>query len=245
MIDHDRAHYARMAFDAIDAFETLATQESVIARMSAILSNFGFTSFLVVSTRPTTVGKPVPRFHMNGWPLAWSEEYLRRKYFTEDPIAMHTLQAVDPFEWRDVCYSDERFPRGREVMNTAGECGLKQGMVIPIVRNDVVAAVTMAGEQPEFDANARRAIHLVGLFAHEKAMALESQTGPPRRVLTDRERDVVAWVAAGKTAWDISIILGVSEAAVVKRINNAMRKLDASNRAQAVAHAIRAKEIII
>lgn len=243
-MSQDKMDYARIAFDAVDAFEELTTQEEIVAKMSSILSQFGFTSFLIVSTRPTTVGKPEPRFHTNGWPEQWSDEYLRQKYFADDPIAMHTLRAIDPFEWANIRFTDECWPRGRKIMDTAAECGLRNGIVIPIVRSDVVAAVTMAGEHPDLDPGAKRAIHLIGLFAHAKAIALESQKVPVR-VLTDRERDVVAWVAAGKTAWDISKILGVSEAAVIKRINNAMRKLDASNRAQAVAHAIRAKEIIV
>jgi LuxR family quorum sensing-dependent transcriptional regulator len=236
--------YARFAFDAIDTIERLTTQDEVVARMSNVLGNFGFTSFLIASTRLTTVGKPVPRFHANGWPQEWADEYLRNKFFADDPVAMYSLSAIHPFEWADVSFADERWPRGKKIMGMAAEVGMRNGFVVPVVGSDIAAAVTMAGAAPDLDVDAKRAIYLIGMFAHAKAMALESQR-IPRRVLTERERDVVAWVAAGKSAWDISQIVGVSEAAVVKRLKNAMRKLDASTRAQAVAYAIRSKEITV
>ena len=53
--------------------------------------------------------------------------------------------------------------------------------------------------------------------------------------LTDRERDALAWVAKGKSDWEISRILGVSEATARFHVDNARRKLGAANRAHAVA----------
>ena len=63
------------------------------------------------------------------------------------------------------------------------------------------------------------------------------------RVLTDRQRDVMAWLAEGKTSWEISAILGITERAVNAHVNNAARKLDAVNRVHAVAKAIRSHEL--
>jgi DNA-binding CsgD family transcriptional regulator len=57
--------------------------------------------------------------------------------------------------------------------------------------------------------------------------------------LTQRERDVLQWIAAGKTSWEIGVMSGVSEHAINKIINAAMVKLDAVTRTQAVVNAIR------
>ena len=48
----------------------------------------------------------------------------------------------------------------------------------------------------------------------------------------------MALVAEGKTDWEISVILGVSEATARFHVDNARRKLDAVSRAQAVAKMI-------
>lgn len=53
--------------------------------------------------------------------------------------------------------------------------------------------------------------------------------------LSARERDAIAFVAEGKTDWEIGTILGVSEATARFHVDNARRKLGAVNRAQAVA----------
>jgi len=55
----------------------------------------------------------------------------------------------------------------------------------------------------------------------------------------------LSWVAVGKSSWEISMILGISEATVMWRIKRASAKLDAVNRTQAVVNAIRAGEIQI
>jgi DNA-binding CsgD family transcriptional regulator len=46
---------------------------------------------------------------------------------------------------------------------------------------------------------------------------------------------VLAYVAAGKTDWEISRIIGVSEATTRFHVDNARRKLNAVTRGQAVA----------
>jgi DNA-binding CsgD family transcriptional regulator len=61
------------------------------------------------------------------------------------------------------------------------------------------------------------------------------RTGP----LTGREREVLTWVAQGKSAWEIGEILGIVKRTVDEHAASAFRKLGAVNRAQAVAIAIR------
>jgi DNA-binding NarL/FixJ family response regulator len=53
--------------------------------------------------------------------------------------------------------------------------------------------------------------------------------------LTDREKEILTWVARGKPSAAIAIILGVSERTVQFHINNAIQKTGATTRAQAAA----------
>lgn len=57
--------------------------------------------------------------------------------------------------------------------------------------------------------------------------------------LSDRERECLFWVSEGKTTEEVAVILGVSANTVNGYITQAIRKLSASNRAMAVATAIR------
>ena len=68
-------------------------------------------------------------------------------------------------------------------------------------------------------------------------------SGQRKSRLTQREREVLQWISAGKTSWEISTILGLSERAINKIIGDAMIKLDGVTRTQAVVNAIRLGEI--
>jgi DNA-binding CsgD family transcriptional regulator len=56
--------------------------------------------------------------------------------------------------------------------------------------------------------------------------------------LTPRELDCLRWCSRGKTNWEISRILGLSERTVEHYLSRANRKLGTANRAQAVARAL-------
>jgi DNA-binding CsgD family transcriptional regulator len=54
--------------------------------------------------------------------------------------------------------------------------------------------------------------------------------------LTPREEECLSWASQGKTTWEISRLLAVSEHTVVYYFRNAMAKLGAVSRQHAVAH---------
>ncbi|GEM_PF-1674911 len=58
--------------------------------------------------------------------------------------------------------------------------------------------------------------------------------------LSVREREVLAWVQAGKTNYEIGLILGISEFTVKNHMKRICSKLDAGNRAHAIAKAVHA-----
>jgi LuxR family quorum sensing-dependent transcriptional regulator len=64
-----------------------------------------------------------------------------------------------------------------------------------------------------------------------------------RALLTPREREVLAWVAQGKSAWEIGEILDITKRTVDEHAQTAVRKLGAVNRTHAVAIAVRERII--
>lgn len=239
--------YPQWAFDVIEGFERLKTPADVIEHMAAALGNFGYSAFLIASV-PNARAEDLKQISLlDGWPEGWNRKYEEENYFRDDPVAKYGLSSVTPFRWSDVQYDRRTWPRAAEVMGAAAEFGLKDGFGIPICRSDSLDAVTMAGEKPEFHSHAVRAIHLIALYAHSTAAALmranRSRQLPP--ILTTGEREVLSWAAAGKSSWEISVILNISESTVIWRFQQASRKLKAVNRTQAVVEAIRAKEITL
>lgn len=57
-------------------------------------------------------------------------------------------------------------------------------------------------------------------------------------LISARELDCLKWTAAGKTAWEASVILGISERTVRFHLNAAREKLNCTTTTQAVAKAV-------
>jgi transcriptional regulator EpsA len=57
-------------------------------------------------------------------------------------------------------------------------------------------------------------------------------------VVTEREREILRWVAAGKSNWEIGKILRISEYTVKNHVQSVLKKLSATTRVQAVTKAI-------
>lgn len=55
--------------------------------------------------------------------------------------------------------------------------------------------------------------------------------------LSRREREILHWVAYGKTSYEISIIVGLSERTVNFHVANVVSKLNAANRTHAAVKA--------
>ncbi|MNK26260.1 Transcriptional activator protein LasR [compost metagenome] len=62
---------------------------------------------------------------------------------------------------------------------------------------------------------------------------------PPGKPLSDRQTACLHWSAAGKTSWETSRILGVSESTVNFHLRNACAKLGVRGRRAAVVAALR------
>jgi LuxR family quorum sensing-dependent transcriptional regulator len=232
--------YAHTAFDLIDDFDRTRTPEEVVEQLASVLSVFGYSTILITGV-PEPPQRVEPYFLMNGWPRGWSGQHANASYYADDPAAAWCRRTINPLEWSQAGSGPPR-PAVLE------DLGMKKGFLVPVIRaSGSTSCVTMAGERPEFESRARRAVYMLSLYAHARAVSLLDCTDGtrPHRELTLREREVLQWIAAGKSSWDVSVILGISERTVNWLISRATRKLNAVNRTHAVVNAIRAGQIYI
>jgi DNA-binding NarL/FixJ family response regulator len=87
--------------------------------------------------------------------------------------------------------------------------------------------------------------HLMILSSPTTGPAGASSEHAVNVVMSSREREVMQLVAAGETTPDMAERLFISEETVRRHVKNAMTKLDARTRAQAVAIAVRRGELAI
>lgn len=97
----------------------------------------------------------------------------------------------------------------------------------------------LEGEAPESD----NAFVHTPILAERESVAWPNGYRSQEVALTKREEECLTWTAGGKTSWEISVILGVSESTVTFHLRNVVTKLKASNRTHAVAKAMKLKLI--
>jgi LuxR family transcriptional regulator, quorum-sensing system regulator BjaR1 len=103
------------------------------------------------------------------------------------------------------------------------------------------------GLQPDLSERARQALDVICTFAHKalQLAVMRKARTEPRHPLTPREREILKWVAVGKTDDEIGTILTLSADTVHSHLKNSMRKLDAGRRTYAVVQALRFGEIAL
>ena len=74
---------------------------------------------------------------------------------------------------------------------------------------------------------------LLAIIRHRLTAASDRNAEKSELRLTDRELQVLTWVARGKSSSDIATILGISERTVNFHLDNAMRKAGVATRVQA------------
>ena len=82
---------------------------------------------------------------------------------------------------------------------------------------------------------------LVRMLFHERHRKEGAVAGKPRKIITDRETEILRYVQSGKNNHEIGHLLNISPLTVKNHIQKILRKLDVNNRAHAVAKAMALK----
>lgn len=126
-------------------------------------------------------------------------------------------------------------------MNESGVSGF---VAAPAFKDAGVAAAFILFYSSAAPSEAAWVAGLVAPVLFERAVLraeapVGGQQAKPPNMLTPRELECLIWSADGKTSWEISEILAVSERTVNAHLGRAIRKLGVVSRTQAVAEAIR------
>jgi len=190
--------------------------------------------------RPTPASQTVEHV-LSNYPAGWQRRYRENGYDRVDPIWQHTLKRLTPVIWdRDLSENDEqrRFFAERE------SHGLRCGISFPIFSPSGDPGIFSIGSSdPDLSRDALFGCISPGTttaqFLHDSMFRITRETtGPNGPSLTRREVECLRWVAKGKTTYEISRILELSEHGVMHHVRNVMRKFGVSKRHHAVIMAL-------
>jgi len=175
-------------------------------------------------------------FKLGNYPGAWLEHYASQNYRTVDPVAAYARSCSAPLRLNNLDLRD--YPLITQFLQDAHEFGVHGGLSIPLCSPQLWGYLNF--NAPRAAERVEAEISNAFLFS-----ALVVETLP--RVLPDdahlsiydrlsrREREVLFWASSGKTAWETSQILGISERTVIAHLTHGMNMLDCSNKTQAVS----------
>jgi DNA-binding CsgD family transcriptional regulator len=83
-----------------------------------------------------------------------------------------------------------------------------------------------------------RECQILANYFHGHVLRINGCDSEQELLISARELDCLKWTAAGKTAWEASVILGISERTVRFHLNVAREKLNCTTTTQAVAKAV-------
>lgn len=233
------------AFDIVHRLRKARTRIEIYAELRNTGMAFGYDAFIITGLPRNAHENLTDCKLVSGWPAAWEQHYENGRFMHVDPVIAHIRGTADPFLWQEAVEATGA-SRGMNVMHEARAFGLNEGLCVPFHQIDgSEAGVSFGGQQIRLSADERAALHLVAIYAMSaaKAVARRGSDGTdeeaPASPLTKREVECLKWASAGKTAWETSAILSISERTVELHLANAARKLRVVNRTQCVVEALR------
>jgi LuxR family quorum sensing-dependent transcriptional regulator len=239
-----RGRHLQIALDAIESFQRCTSDERLNTALASSIATFGYRYHCFASAQTARRRMLDQRKLLISWPHDWYRQYGQCKFVEHDVVAAAFRIGPASFRWSELRVETAA---ARRVMQIAGDdYAMKKGFAVPVFGlNGYEAGVSLAGPDIDDTDEANAAIELIAIYAFNQLTKIKVGSGDARSVLRPREREVMQWVAAGKTTWDIGAILHISSDTVNKTIASAMRRLEVHTRAQAVSEALRRREIEI
>jgi LuxR family quorum sensing-dependent transcriptional regulator len=203
------------------------------------VGEFGFDRFSFVHALGPNRSVVDPEMMFGHQHDRWYRRYAERKYYHVDPSLKRLLSSPQPFAWSDMPLSTlTKEEQGVRV--AAAETGSKNGFVIPVEgMQRELYVVRLTSPEKDFDPQARQTLYTLGLLYSTIGLNKFGRAKRIQRIspLTFREAECLRWVSEGKSDWDISEILGISQHTVHEHLERGKAKLKARTRTQAAVHA--------
>ena len=227
--------------------------------LQSIAEDYGFASYNFIDAGRPDLDVP---YYLGTTGTEWETTYRDNQFVHVDPYIAKARRFNLPFDWASISLPKPRQgPRSglMRLMDAAFSFGFKEGVIVPYHFRDHLGRIQSAvcvfywKDSIKFFqmrmTEIRNELHLIVIYFMQRiidinavdkrnAHAIFRGQSVDAVQLTEKERDVLAWAARGKTSKETSTILSCSELTVDTHIRNALAKLNASNKTHAVARCI-------
>ena len=238
--------YAQFTFDMVEQIQRAGTDRQILEqRISFALRQLGF-EYVTVWTLPPPGQSPLEGVLMNTRPMAYVQRYVEENYLTKDPVIAALRTTSRPFSWGDVRGDPKLTKSDLDIINEAREFGIYDGFLVPIItEGGNISIVSPCGKAPDLSARARSATEMISIYGQQALSRCASSQDVLQRkpLLSPREREVLRWIAVGKSDEEIADLLRISRLTVTQHVESAKRKLGVNKRTPAAVMAFALGEI--
>jgi LuxR family quorum-sensing system transcriptional regulator CciR len=211
-----------------NAIAATASPDDLRETVAGIATELGFDYFALTHHVDMQVAPP-SAIRLHNYPNAWVDYFDGNRLAVSDPVHRASHVTSIGFTWAQLPGMIAMTPGDRAILALARQKGLGEGFTVPAnVPGEARGSCSFASAAGRsLPRDALPLAQLAGAFAFEGARRMwrARELGPaPHPVVTDRQRDCLIWAARGKSDWETSRILGLSEQTVGRHIKQARER---------------------
>lgn len=218
-----------------DLGEILRTAIRVCEAQGAIRQSYHFSPQFSAANSDQTV------VYAHGHDPAWLKQYDEAGFRAHDPIPIRTMQHGTLLTWKDAQRSADNTPENEAFFEAMSEAGLIHGFGVPLYGprgRDAYAGFDFGVPISQVSPDKLGTVRAISQSAHQRVcVLLDAMEAVPD--LSERESQVLKWVAHGKSIAAIAVILEISPDTVKTYTKRIYAKLDTSDRVGATVKALK------
>ena len=222
----------------IVAIERGADMDALRRSVRAFAGPLGYDRFILYAAPLSGDDMVEQLLWMEGDWVSEGTEFDSKAYLARCPVNRHVLETDHPFFWTKTgrpghdAYRISRRPSGPGM----------HGLQVPVFGHaGLIGAMSFGGTAIDSTVETRSALTLIATAAFYAAQRLASpNASTPMPHLSDRELEVMRWVASGRRQVDIAVMLGLSERTIENHLRRIRKRLGATSTAQAMHLVVRA-----
>ncbi|WP_076927704.1 N-acyl-homoserine lactone dependent regulator BpsR2 [Burkholderia pseudomallei] len=220
----------------LNEFSRSENPQHVISVLTRAAATLGYEYAAYGMRRPFPISNP-PILMVSNYPARWQERYIEARFANIDGAVKAALGSDLPVTWSAPANASKS-----AFWAEALSFGIAHGWPSASRGADgAIGVLTLSRTQDPIDTAEKfrneSIVHWLANVAHASMAPFLPAADEFDPDLTRRETDVLKWTADGKTAYEIALILSISESTVNFHVKNIVSKLGSTNKIQAVAKA--------
>lgn len=217
------------------------TSYDVFGVLKGVCERFGYSSFIVMRLPERTDLSLNDQVIITNWHPELIRAYDSMGLITASPIIAHMRKSTLPlsYDLEEVNVAREDDKAG-DAVSLFKQYHMTSGVYVACSdRHGQRGAIGYSGCGPHIGEEELAELNYISLHIYERISNIGEITTVAEDVLTEREKECLAWTASGKTSAETAAILEISENTVNHYLSGAAAKLGTVNKAHTVAKAIR------